>query len=606
MWLVVWFNGVMKNIIEVSGLTKQYGDVKVVDGISFAVKKGEIFGILGPNGAGKTTTLEMLETLRPIDSGEVVIDGIDVRKHPEQIEKIIGVQLQSSAFLKKLTLKDQLNLFAGIYNEEVNFEKMLADFGLQDKQKDFVESLSGGQKQRFSIATALVNKPKVLFLDEPTTGLDPQARRNLWELIRDIKKRGITIILTTHYMDEAELLCDRLAIMMLSQSRCHAVCLLRSKLKDWELYQIKVRVEREINEKKPLFTDPPREEFYKELSQSLAELASGPGPQGKASSGHLLIHILENSHVCIAGRILKMYNIRIEEMTYGLSQLPDEEMYVSEIRIIRRREVSPEKDEWQPMIDERSFRNVNQNGGQDEDLIDGHNNENKKSMLSKYGVELTRAAAQGKIDPVIGRGREIERLVQILGRRKKNNPVLVGEAGVGKSAIVEGLALKIASGDAPSSLKNKKLFSLDMALLVAGTKFRGEFEERIKSVIDELMQQKDTIVFIDEIHTIVGTGSTNGSLDTANILKPALARGDLQCIGATTFDEYRESIENDSALERRFQKIIVEPTGLGRGKTAGSFKAKHHFIPIRCRYIGAACIYLVGDARRGGEHYRYK
>jgi ABC-2 type transport system ATP-binding protein len=201
------------NIIEVKNLVKTYGDYRAVDGISFAVKKGEIFGILGPNGAGKTTTLEMLETLRPIEDGTAMIDGIDVAKHPKKVEKIIGVQLQSSAFIKKLTLEDQLKLFAGIYGVDVDVEKMLGDFDLLAKRKAYVENLSGGQKQRFSIATALVNTPKVLFLDEPTTGLDPQARHNLWELIKGIKKRGITVILTTHYMDEAELLCDRIAIM---------------------------------------------------------------------------------------------------------------------------------------------------------------------------------------------------------------------------------------------------------------------------------------------------------------------------------------------------------------------------------------------------------
>jgi ABC-type multidrug transport system, ATPase component len=201
------------NIIDVQSLTKKYGSTKVVNNISFTVKEGEIFGILGPNGAGKTTTLEMIETLRPIDSGTVFLDNINVAKDPRSVAKIIGVQLQSTAFLKKLTLIDQLNLFAGIYGEEIDADKLLSEFDLQSKQKDFVENLSGGQKQRFSIAVALVNKPKVLFLDEPTTGLDPQARRNLWELIKSIKKRGTTIILTTHYMDEAELLCDRIAIM---------------------------------------------------------------------------------------------------------------------------------------------------------------------------------------------------------------------------------------------------------------------------------------------------------------------------------------------------------------------------------------------------------
>lgn len=203
----------MKNIIKVNNLTKSYGDKTVVKSISFEVKAGEIFGILGPNGAGKTTTLEMIEALRPIDDGEVLLDGINVAKQPSKVKKIIGVQLQSSAFLKKLTLADQLKMFAGIYGETVDVKKLLDEFGLLEKRKSYVETLSGGQKQRFSIATALVNQPKVLFLDEPTTGLDPQARRNLWDLITEIKQRGVTIILTTHYMDEAELLCDRLAIM---------------------------------------------------------------------------------------------------------------------------------------------------------------------------------------------------------------------------------------------------------------------------------------------------------------------------------------------------------------------------------------------------------
>ncbi len=202
-----------KNIIEVEHLEKVYGHYKAVNDISFTVAEGEVFGILGPNGAGKTTTLEMLETLRPIGGGTVRIDGLDVAREPRAVQQIIGVQLQSSAFLKKLTLEDQLRLFAGIYGRKIDVNKMLSEFDLQAKRKSFVEDLSGGQKQRFSIATALVNQPKVLFLDEPTTGLDPQARRNLWETIRRIKKDGVTVVLTTHYMDEAELLCDRLAIM---------------------------------------------------------------------------------------------------------------------------------------------------------------------------------------------------------------------------------------------------------------------------------------------------------------------------------------------------------------------------------------------------------
>lgn len=203
----------MKNIIKVSGLTKRYGNKTTVKGISFTVKEGEVFGILGPNGAGKTTTLEMIEALRPIDDGTVILDGIDVQKEPARVKEIIGIQLQSTAFFDKLTLREQLKMFDGLYGETTDPDELLAEVQLTDKAKSFVEKLSGGQRQRFSIAAALINKPRVLFLDEPTTGLDPQARRNLWDLITAIKAKGITVVLTTHYMDEAELLCDRIAIM---------------------------------------------------------------------------------------------------------------------------------------------------------------------------------------------------------------------------------------------------------------------------------------------------------------------------------------------------------------------------------------------------------
>ena len=202
-----------KPIITVDGLTKAYAGTPVVDGISFTVQAGEIFGLLGPNGAGKTTTLEMLEALRPIDAGRATIDGIDVAKQPKQIKQIIGIQLQSTTFYDKLTLREQLRMFASLYGQRVDADALLEKVQLSAKASSYVEQLSGGQKQRFAIAATLVNQPKVLFLDEPTTGLDPQARRNLWELIKTIRDEGITIVLTTHYMDEAELLCDRLAIM---------------------------------------------------------------------------------------------------------------------------------------------------------------------------------------------------------------------------------------------------------------------------------------------------------------------------------------------------------------------------------------------------------
>lgn len=200
-------------IIAVRDLKKNYGNFEAVKGISFEVMEGEIFGLLGPNGAGKSTTLEIIETLRTKTSGTVVVDGFNLDKEPDAIKKIIGVQLQSSGFYPGLNLVELIHLFAGLYNQPVVPMELLKLVNLEDKAKNKVKELSGGQKQRFSIATTLINKPKIVFLDEPTTGLDPQARRNLWELIKDIRKKGTTVIITTHYMDEAEQLCDRIAII---------------------------------------------------------------------------------------------------------------------------------------------------------------------------------------------------------------------------------------------------------------------------------------------------------------------------------------------------------------------------------------------------------
>lgn len=200
-------------IIEVKKLQKTYGTTTVVKGINFEVNENEIFGILGPNGAGKTTTLEMIEAMRTIDSGSIKIDGIDVNRDPQKVKRIIGIQLQSSAFMDLLNLKELLQMFAASFGVTIHPLEILETVQLQDKSKSTFMTLSGGQKQRFSIACAMVHQPKILFLDEPTTGLDPQARLNLWELIRSVRKSGVTIILTTHYMEEASKLCDRVAIM---------------------------------------------------------------------------------------------------------------------------------------------------------------------------------------------------------------------------------------------------------------------------------------------------------------------------------------------------------------------------------------------------------
>ena len=216
-------------------------------------------------------------------------------------------------------------------------------------------------------------------------------------------------------------------------------------------------------------------------------------------------------------------------------------------------------------------------------------------VLDNFSRDLIKLAELGKLDPVVGRDREIDRIAQILSRRKKNNPIIIGEPGCGKTAIVEGLAMKIFEGDCPRNLCDKRIVSLDMTSIVAGTKYRGQFEERLKVILDELHDNPDIIVFIDEIHTIIGAGNSSGSLDASNIFKPALARGELQCVGATTLDEYRENIEKDGALERRFQKVMVdgatpEETMIILNNLKGRYE-QHHKVSYSDESL-EACVYL--------------
>ncbi|HTH81884.1 MAG TPA: ABC transporter ATP-binding protein [Mucilaginibacter sp.] len=200
-------------IITVKNLVKNYGDFHAVKGISFEVYEGEIFGLLGPNGAGKTTTLEIIETLRDKTSGDIIVDGFNIDTDAASIKKRIGVQLQAAGYYPNLNLSELIDLFSGLYGIDRTATEMLEKVALVDKAKAKYKELSGGQKQRFSIATTLINNPRIVFLDEPTTGLDPQARRNLWDLIREIRDQGTTVVITTHYMDEAEVLCDRVAFV---------------------------------------------------------------------------------------------------------------------------------------------------------------------------------------------------------------------------------------------------------------------------------------------------------------------------------------------------------------------------------------------------------
>ncbi len=312
---------------------------------------------------------------------------------------------------------------------------------------------------------------------------------------------------------------DCLMLQILASEGSMAYNILKGLLQDWQLFQLKLRLERVVYRMGHDTATP--DEFYKGYADHLAERFA---EAERVTTTHAVIDILEDT-TTLSSRIFALYNITAE--------------IFSEKTRDERRET-------------RETPSAT--------LVPLKHGDNDDSILAKFGTDITEQARQGKIDSVVGRKRETERVVQILARRKKNNPVLVGEAGVGKSAIVEGLALRIVAGDVPHTIADKRIFSLDVAALVAGTKFRGEFEERLGQVLDELRSRGDTILFIDEIHTIVGAGATQGSLDTANILKPALARGEIQTIGATTLDEYRESIERDSALERRFQRVMVEPT----------------------------------------------
>ncbi|WP_286007886.1 ATP-dependent Clp protease ATP-binding subunit [Barnesiella viscericola] len=273
---------------------------------------------------------------------------------------------------------------------------------------------------------------------------------------------------------------------------------------------------------------------------------------------HLLLAILKESD-SPAAQILHTNDITYDEVSAflkGNGDTPREES--AQRPSPRDMGAGFTDDDDDELEDERNYRREQQGGSGSSASTQRSGNDTP--VLDNFGTDMTKAAEEGRLDPVVGRDNEIERLAQVLSRRKKNNPVLIGEPGVGKSAIVEGLALRIVQRKVSRVLFDKRLISLDMASIVAGTKYRGQFEERIKAILNELSKNPNIILFIDEIHTIVGAGGATGSLDAANMLKPALSRGEIQCIGATTLDEYRKNIEKDGALERRFQKIMVEPT----------------------------------------------
>ena len=323
-----------------------------------------------------------------------------------------------------------------------------------------------------------------------------------------------------------------------------------------DLKQLKIEIENKLNDE-PESNMPSDENInFNDVASRILKLCILEARQMKCEavdSEHILLAIMRQKNNK-ASQLLEEHEVTYEKIMEMLTLQPDAPHAGLGF------DEDEEEEEDRNFI-QRSPNNPAGNGsGSQTRTTQQKKTSNDTPILDNFGTDLTRAAEEGKLDPVVGREKEIERVAQILSRRKKNNPVLIGEPGVGKSAIVEGLALRIVQKKVSRILFNKRVVTLDMASVVAGTKYRGQFEERIRSIIKELQKNPDIILFIDEIHTLVGAGSAAGSMDAANMLKPALARGEIQCIGATTLDEYRKNIEKDGALERRFQKIIVEPT----------------------------------------------
>ena len=323
-----------------------------------------------------------------------------------------------------------------------------------------------------------------------------------------------------------------------------------------DLKQLKVEMENKLNDVQN--TDFPSDENinFNDVASRILKLCILEARQMKCEavdSEHILLAIMRQKNNK-ASQLLEEHEVTYEKVMEALTLQPDAP------RAGLGFDEDEDEEEDRGMLQRPQNPQGQGGSSQQTRTTQQKKTANDTPILDNFGTDLTRAAEEGKLDPVIGREKEIERVAQILSRRKKNNPVLIGEPGVGKSAIVEGLALRIVEKKVSRILFNKRVVTLDMASVVAGTKYRGQFEERIRSIIKELQKNPDIILFIDEIHTLVGAGSAAGSMDAANMLKPALARGEIQCIGATTLDEYRKIIEKDGALERRFQKIIVEPT----------------------------------------------
>ena len=324
---------------------------------------------------------------------------------------------------------------------------------------------------------------------------------------------------------------------------------------------VKKKLEQKVVDYYPIENSIDKEVNLNEKASNILKLAvleARLQRKQKVDEHHLLLAMLHDSTNNGAKETMESANMNYNKAKNMLKSIEDNQ---NDGFSIDTQTELPERNDALELPDDEDYEEYNNIGDNSNSSSTTQTKQKSKTpVIDNFGTDLTKAAIEGKLDPVVGREKEIQRVIEILGRRKKNNPILIGEPGVGKSAIVEGLAQLIANKHTSPMLFNKRIVNLDLTAMVAGTKYRGQFEERIRALIKEIENNPNVIVFIDEIHTLVGAGSTPGSMDAANILKPALARGTIQCIGATTLDEYRNSIEKDGALERRFQKILVEPT----------------------------------------------
>lgn len=383
---------------------------------------------------------------------------------------------------------------------------------------------------------------------------------------------------------------EHMFLGILRQEDCSAVKMLQSFGLD--LANLKARVESLVGQQSEPFkyTDDSDIPMLQQTTKMyrLSFLESTKLHAKEINTSHMILAMIVESDNIVA-TLLEREGITYRKVFDYLKQSDEETSSPSDPNVSDPTFDTPIDPEDVEDEDDYPYANPHSNSGS----APQRSSDNKTPALENFGRDLTLAAQEGRLDPIVGRGPELERIAQILSRRKKNNPVLIGEPGVGKSAIAEGLAQRIVEGKVPRTLWHKRIISLDLGSLVAGTKYRGQFEERMKAIINELEKNKDIIIFIDEIHTIVGAGSASGSLDASNMFKPALARGEIQCIGATTLDEYRQYIEKDGALERRFQKVLVEPSTVEESlEILNNIKPKyedHHLVKYTPEAI-KACI----------------